>query len=287
MSTLVELFTAKTTEAFPYELLLYGHYKYENDWQSILHSHPHTEIFYVLGGKGAFLTSNSRLEMKKGMLLINNPGVLHTEISNPDDPLEYAIFAIKNMSFTADAPTDFPELFSADPEHNLESTVFDLSAYRHQIADVVKSLDAEINKKEEFWESACITEFNKLLILIMRRLKLISAPIRYTGKQNVADFVKEYFNHHYSDDIDLDSLAQTFFVNKYYLAHAFKKKFGVSPMYYLNKLRCEKAHDLLLSSNQTVATISSSVGFASASYFSSIYRKYYSETPQKTRKQAQ
>lgn len=278
----MELFTIKTNEIFPCELLLYGRYKYERDWQSVLHSHQHTEIFYVLEGKGEFLTNHSKIEMKKGMLIINNAGVLHTEISDKNAPLEYVIFAVKNTSFTVQNSV-FDLLLPTSELKERDSFAFDLHSSYQKITEIIKTIDEEINRKDNLWENACLTEFNKFFILISRRLKLLTAPIQNQGKQNIANFTKEYFHHHYSDDLTLETLAQIFFVNKYYLAHEFKRKFGVSPIRYLNKLRCEKARELLLSSNQNVSTISASVGFSNASYFSLIYKKIYGESPQKTK----
>lgn len=58
---------------------------------------------------------------------------------------------------------------------------------------------------------------------------------------------------------------------------------GLSPKaFYLNQ-RLEKAHDLLLHSNNGLADISQMTGFSSQSRFSTAYRRHYGETPSQTR----
>ena len=46
--------------------------KYEGDWQSILHSHPFSELFYVINGQGAFLAEGSEFPVKQNDMVIIN-----------------------------------------------------------------------------------------------------------------------------------------------------------------------------------------------------------------------
>ncbi len=42
------------------KLLYVSTSKYEGDWQSILHSHPFSELFYVVQGSGSFITEDRK-----------------------------------------------------------------------------------------------------------------------------------------------------------------------------------------------------------------------------------
>ncbi len=286
MSTLLELLSVKPSDVFPYELLSYGRYRYEREWASILHSHPHTEILYVLNGKGYFETNDGKTEIAKGALVLTNPGCLHTEFSSETAPLEYAVFSLKSLAFSLQNSNGETSISLHGDDTKKDYFIFDFSKQHQKVDEILRAIDYEAQKKRTYWQSACAAEFNRFLILLLRTARLSTAPTKETEKQNVATFAKEYIHHHYTQDITLEGLAQVFYVNKYYLAHAFKKEFSESPIQYLNRLRCEKGRLLLTSTDHSVAEISGSVGFSSAPYFSYVYKRFYGESPQQTRKNA-
>lgn len=49
--------------------------KYGGDWNSLLHSHACTELFYVVGGLGQFRIEDRTLSVKPDDLVIVNPQV--------------------------------------------------------------------------------------------------------------------------------------------------------------------------------------------------------------------
>ncbi len=63
--------------------------KDERDWPSVLHTHPFTEIFFVLNGKGNFFFRRDIRPIETGDLIIIPPYLEHTEQSIPGTPLEY------------------------------------------------------------------------------------------------------------------------------------------------------------------------------------------------------
>jgi transcriptional regulator GlxA family with amidase domain len=73
-------------------------------------------------------------------------------------------------------------------------------------------------------------------------------------------------------------------LNKYYIAHAFQKKYGVSIVKFLNTVRCNEAKKLLETTDLSITEIAISVGFNSSSHFTETYKKIIGETPAQTRK---
>ena len=74
--------------------------KYDSDWHSTLHTHPFTELFYVVDGKGEFIIQQQRFAVKANDFVIINPHVEHTEVSSSEDPLEYIVVGIQGLSFS-------------------------------------------------------------------------------------------------------------------------------------------------------------------------------------------
>jgi two-component system, response regulator YesN len=98
---------------------------------------------------------------------------------------------------------------------------------------------------------------------------------------------KEYVEAHYAEKITLEDVAGILKLNPSYLSTLFKKETGSNFLEYVIEVRIEKAKQLLVSTNDTMAGIAEKVGYADTRYFSqcfekvaglkpSIYRKLYS-----------
>ena len=86
--------------SFKHAKLLYiSTSKYEDDWQSIPHSHAFSELFFVTDGKGFFIAENEEFPVQNNDLILINPHVQHTEKSMGASPLEYIVLGIEGLSF--------------------------------------------------------------------------------------------------------------------------------------------------------------------------------------------
>ena len=122
------------------------------------------------------------------------------------------------------------------------------------------------------------------MINIIRRsnIQLTVSPSQKVNKECI--FVENYINDHYKENITLDQLAELAYVNKYYLAHTFKKQKGISPINYLLEKRIEEAKYLLRTTNLSVNEIGRIVGFSSQSYFAQSFKRALGKTPLEFRK---
>lgn len=62
-------------------------------------------------------------------------------------------------------------------------------------------------------------------------------------------------------------------------SHLFKEATGLTPLQYLNRVRIEKAKELLLNTSLSVAEISECVGFSSQNYFGRLFRRQVGLSP--------
>uniref|UniRef100_UPI00403FBBC8 response regulator transcription factor n=1 Tax=Candidatus Enterococcus willemsii TaxID=1857215 RepID=UPI00403FBBC8 len=105
--------------------------------------------------------------------------------------------------------------------------------------------------------------------------------------QTTNDYVREtknYIWNHYSEELNLEVLATNVHLSPKYLSNLFKQEEAIGLIKYLNKVRIEKAQELLLTSHYRVREISQLVGFNSYSYFIKSFQKYTSVTPERYRK---
>lgn len=87
-----------------------------------------------------------------------------------------------------------------------------------------------------------------------------------------------YINQHYSENLKLDKLAQTFGYNSTYLGKLIKKNTGYNFNTYLDILRIEHAKKLLLE-GMKVFEVCEKVGFCDTDYFTKKFKKYIGTTP--------
>ena len=110
-----------------------------------------------------------------------------------------------------------------------------------------------------------------------------SLPQPGAKKQNLLQ-ICEYLEQNHTRHISLDELAETFYINKYYLTRVFKEQFGVSINNYLLQKRITHAKQLLRFTDKTLETIGLEAGMGDPQYFSRTFKKVEGVSPSEYRK---
>ncbi len=96
----------------------------------------------------------------------------------------------------------------------------------------------------------------------------------YTNKFKRKLFtVREYLDNNFTKPINLDELAEEFYISKFYLTREFKKTFGATIIQYVLNKRIEYAKELLKYTNRSIEEISDACGFNDQSYFARQFKK--------------
>ena len=104
------------------------------------------------------------------------------------------------------------------------------------------------------------------------------SPHSASRRRNLQN-VKEYLDQNYREKITLDSLAEMFYINKFYLTRIFREQFGVSVSSYLSQVRITHAKQLLRFTDLPVEKIAHECGMADANYFTRMFKKVEGVTP--------
>ena len=248
--------------------------RYDGDWHSVPHSHQHIELFYIVGGKGQFLIQGQLYPVLANQLVIINPGILHTEVSLNAQPLEYLVLGIEGIELAVD-----------------ESANSGFSILEHienaEITSCMRNILREMELKPNGYEDVCQAYMEILIIRLMRSTDLTvpSNPQALSSNRQCAA-VKRYIDQHFKEALTLDHLAEEVHMNKYYLSHAFKREFGVSPMNYMISQRIEESKYLLAETDLSLSQIGRLLGFSSLSYFSQVFRRTQAISPHEYRQKA-
>lgn len=89
----------------------------------------------------------------------------------------------------------------------------------------------------------------------------------------------EYILRNYDKNIKLADVAEYIGMSESYFSRYFKRVMGEGFSEYLNRVRIEKAKELLRERRITVAETAERVGYANANYFTQIFKSYTGLSP--------
>ena len=245
---------------------------YGGDWHSIPHAHSYTELFYIIGGDGQFLINEQLFPVHSHQLVVVNPNIIHTEVSYEARPLEYIVLGIDGLELTNPGPDGAPYCIYSFPEHN-------------QVLTCMQNVLQEMQDCRPEYQTACLAYMQIILVQLTRSasVSVTQTSSRFPANRHCAS-VRQYIDQHYKENITLDLLAERVSINKYYMAHAFKREYGVSPINYLIARRIQEGKRLLTETDHSLSQIASVLGFSSSSYFSQSFRNAEGISPTEYRK---
>lgn len=94
----------------------------------------------------------------------------------------------------------------------------------------------------------------------------------------------EYMERHYGSSFSLDDMAETIGISHQYVCRIFNQTMQMTPGAYLTKLRLQKAKELLLRKNLSIAETGKKAGFHDSSYFCYLFRQHEGVTPSEFRR---
>lgn len=113
------------------------------------------------------------------------------------------------------------------------------------------------------------------------------AILKKTGcpdNNSIVEDVKHYLKHNFCTNIHLETIAPLFGYNPCYLGRLFKQTTGETFNNYLDKLRIDKALELLKDDSVHIYQISDMIGYSNVEYFYSKFKKMVGDTPSNYRR---
>ena len=245
--------------------------RYGGDWHSVPHTHSHTELFFIVSGKGQFLIQDQSFPVEVNDLVIINPNVPHTEDSLNAQPLEYIVLGVDGIEL-ATSENSNGQFCILDHFESVE------------ISGCLRNILREMEQKNTGYEDICQAYMEILVIRLMRSTALAvqTATQAFSGNRQCAA-VRQYIDLHFKEPLTLEQLAEEAHMNKYYLSHAFKREYGISPINYMISRRIDESKYLLAETDLSMSQIAQLLGFSSLSYFSQVFRRIQASTPMEYR----
>lgn len=232
----------------------------------------HHELAYIKGGKGFIIINNKRYQILEGLILYVSPDIPYTmELNMEGQGLFLSVhFSYVNVVFN-------------DGKWRNESgmDVLPLQSVQelkdsYQVEDIFKKLIASWDEKLPGYEFVARTSLQQLLIAIYQNFN--KQNHNYSISMKVEKII-QHMHQNVNGRISLTGLSELVKMAPTYLSRTFKKSTGYSVIEYFNKIKVDKAKELIIEGNGKVKEVSQALGFTDEFYFSRIFKRIEGISP--------
>ena len=127
--------------------------------------------------------------------------------------------------------------------------------------------------------------FQELICLYLNRLLLELTPNSHSSQDDLLNFIKNYIDEHFTQNIKIEDLAEQIFYSPDYFCKLFKERFGITPKAYILDKRINFAKKLILETQLSLTKIGELCGFTDYVQFNKFYKKKENISPSQARTQ--
>ena len=270
-------------------------------WYSVLEPHSiigprdifDYELLYLKEGTAVITIEDKNYNAQPGDVFLIRPHQRHRILCSNDVPViqPHIHFDLQYLADSADVYVSYVTDDQIPEEHN---RFFRRDVLREAFPQLPSCIHFNNRQLFEAYLFDLIEEFNhpsmltqmRLQWLFLRLLDLFIAESSYswqkvnsTGAESTAFRIKLYLDNNTSTRITLDELSQVLHMDKSYLVNLFKRFYGETPIAYHQKIRVNKARNMLMYTNLSITQIAEATGFSSIHDFDRVFRKVNNATP--------
>lgn len=238
-----------------------------SDWKRTDYVHSFNRMYYIIDGEGKIEVDGVAYEPKPRQLLVLPCLVRQSYETNKRHPYQkyWCHFTAKAGGRDLFEMIRFPICVDVPPQVPVEQWFRDLITYKSSSspASILRVRAAMMYLISFFVEQG----FGQI-------------QIKSTSTYKMND-VLQFIEKHLAEHITVEQLAAIVHYHPNYFIRAFRSVFGYSPIQYINRLRLEKARQLL-ATEQSISEIAHSVGIDPHN-FSTLFKRYTGFSPRNYR----
>lgn len=232
----------------------------------------HHELLLITSGKGQVTYNNKKYPLKKGMLCYISPDNEHSIKIDTKDPI---CFMSVHFDYTSVNHKYGKWEFENYPGILPLSTSIELNDY-YQIESSFSELVKTWYSKIPGYEFLSKTDFQRLLIVIYYSSKRHKKNSEHSVK---VEKIITYMNKNIDKKLGLLDFSEYVQLSQFHMSRIFKNATGYSVIRFFNKLKMDKAKELLIEGENKIKEISTFLGFTDEFYFSRIFKKIEGISP--------
>ncbi|HEY8892983.1 MAG TPA: AraC family transcriptional regulator [Clostridium sp.] len=232
----------------------------------------HHELIFITEGKGHVIVQNKKYQFKEGSLIYICPDLQYIVESESEESIScftvhfsYATVGFNGAKWNITKETGRLEL----------DYVQVLKDY-YKINNIFKKLVNSWMNKLPGYEFITKILLQQLLFEIFTNLKKNNR--NYSTSLKVEKII-EYMRLNIHTRLTLANLSELVQLSPTYLSTIFKETTGYSVIKFFNKIKVDKAKELIIEGDKKVKEVAQILGFIDEFYFSRIFKKIEGESP--------
>jgi AraC-like DNA-binding protein len=257
------------------------HYRDETVQEVTLHHHDFYEVYFFLSGNVSYNIESRSYRLSPGDILLISPNELHQPIFSPEKQNYERIVLWLNAGFLQEFTLKGWDLTRCFNVRNTErSNLLRPDGITRELVNyLVQQLLREQDSEEFGSDVFCLSLLGQLLVMINRvALRAGQGPENRENTDSTVYRILTYINEHYNDDLNLDFLANKFFISKYHLSREFVRVVGTSVHRYILQKRLIMARQMMAAGRPT-SEVYQHCGFGDYSNFYRAFKKEYQVSP--------
>lgn len=226
-------------------------------WQLTESNITYDDLTYLTGGEATYTVNGEEVPLKQGDIIFIPRGSLRKAATNQSNPIHCYAFNFNYRYAEGEyLELPFPQKFNVGMDSQL------LSLYR------------QFNHLSLEKEPGYLLNARGLFMIILHRLMILASNGNATQISDPKiEMVKNHILCHFSDKIPVAELAGLAGLHPAYLSARFRKVTGYTVKEYLNRIRINKAFDLLSTKGYSVTDTALICGFDDIFYFSKLFKQ--------------
>jgi len=225
-------------------------------WNYSRHDHPCVELIYFLEGKADILDADHTMALSLFELVVYPAHVAHQEYL--DTRYHQAVFC---LHLACDNALPFDRLFKLKDAQGI-------------LRWLIRQIHHEYHHPGPYQQQM----LGDLVSLLLSEMQKISHEYQ-APKANIPEKCMQLIQEHFSESIDMDRLAREMFVSPSYLNRVFKRRYGTTPILYLNRYRIEVAREMLVQTDSKISAVARFVGLEDPKHFAKLFKRTTGYTP--------
>ncbi len=251
-----------------------------------LHTHKYYEFYFFLEGHAEAQVQHEHYMLKYGDILIVPPSVTHG-IFVRDFDIPYRRFDLWISKAAFDSLRHQGDEFGYAVNMAIKESRHVIHTDRITFNSVLSKLFyiIEEHKSARFGRDWQLKLSVSDLILTVNRLAFEQFNDRKITQDVLYQNICDYIERNIDEDLSLDSIANHFFLSKFYISHVFKDNIGISLHKYVMKKRLQLCRDAILS-GESMSQACNNYGFDDYSNFYRAFKKEFGISPRDLAKSA-
>lgn len=250
-----------------------------------MHRHIFFELVYIVNGTATHHLGEEETKLNAGDFFIIDTGSAHCYRDTKDFEIVNCLFLPEYVDRALSSCTSLSSLLSNQVlRFGVPMDICAADRIFHDddgtIGKIIKNMEDEFNEKQTGYIELLRCHLTQILVYAVRTSEEDEQSHTFhPATKSIVSYLKE----HFAEPLSLENLSLSLNYTPQYLSNLFRKDTGMTIQLFLQRLRVEKACNLLDNQDLRLAEVARMVGYSDVKHFSMVFKSHKGVTPKEFR----